>query len=241
MSADIQVFRTVAKFTEQLAECGRLERKLVLGLDPGTNCGYAFGFIDAKGKLQVEPGYCGIWNLSVGKYDSGALRFLRLRYFLQEAQPDFVCIEGSPFTMGSIVARGKGRGGAGQKSLGVGMDAQAFLAAIRATVACWCEERGIPCHTVEVSDVKRRATGKGNANKLDIIRAANKEFGLSLPVEENSGADNVADAVFIRCIAAEQCAAGLISAKKGVDSACQLSTTPAKLKKKKLLSESEKL
>lgn len=208
--ADVKVVRTVASFSSLLETCDRGQRKLILGLDPGTNCGYAFGFMGRDKRLVFEPAHCGIWSLAVGKYDSGALRFLRLRYFLQETKPDFVCMEGSPFTMGAIVARGKSRGGFGQKSLGVGMDAQAFLAAVRGTIAAWCEEYEVPCQVVEVSEVKRRATGKGNANKLDIIKAANTEFGLSLPADDTSGADNVADAVFILSLAAEQGAAGLV-------------------------------
>ena len=57
----------------------------------------------------------------------------------------------------------------------------------------------IGCEVIQgfqVSEVKIAATGRGNADKSDMIRAANKKWGLELdPKKEVNG--NIADSLFI--------------------------------------------
>lgn len=165
--------------------------KVCLGIDVGTKCGYALTYVDKDFNPQkmAIPVY-GIWDLSSGPYDSGALRLHKLRQFLEQVSPDLVGVEGSPMQMGSGVR-------ANGKVLGVGMTAQAFLAALRGVIAEWCESRGVPHTHIPVSRVKKHATGSGNANKIDVIRAANSRFGFGFPEDDKKGWDNVADASFV--------------------------------------------
>ena len=58
---------------------------------------------------------------------------------------------------------------------------------------------------------KRRATGRGNANKAAIIKACNSLFGTKFDPEkyESSGEDNIADSAFVCLLTCEEYAAGL--------------------------------
>lgn len=59
-----------------------------------------------------------------------------------------------------------------------------------ATLTAWAEARGVPYQGVPVGTIKRFATGKGNANKAAMIKAARTK-GFS-PAD-----DNEADAIAI--------------------------------------------
>jgi hypothetical protein len=65
-----------------------------------------------------------------------------------------------------------------------------------------------------IQAIKRRATGKGNANKEAIIRAANEEFEASLEVEDYDklGTDNIADSLYALVLGLEQYSRGVPSA-----------------------------
>lgn len=181
-----------------------VETKLLLGLDLGTNCGYALSWLKA-GQL-IQPGEipiaCGQWDLSAGSYDSGAIRFVRLRQFLSVVQPDLIGYEDvkyTPVDMGlssptAVLARAA--------------KPMEFLGALKATVATWAEERNIPCVGFPIADMKRRATNKGNANKGMMIQAANQMFYTQLS-EDEDGHDNVADALFVLLLTAERYAKGI--------------------------------
>lgn len=177
--------------------------KLILGLDLGTACGYSYAF-HTPGKIVTPEEvnlHMGQWDLSAGQYDSGAIRFLRLRYFLSAVQPDLVFYERVRYTPGetpnkmnlhAIVARAA--------------TSMEFFGALFGTLSSWCEERDIPCEGISIQDIKRRATNRGNANKSDIIQACNKLFGSDLDHEkyDSVGHDNVADSAFVCLLAMER-------------------------------------
>ena len=73
-----------------------------------------------------------------------------------------------------------------------------FQGALQLVATDYAESRKIPLVEVSIQDIKRRATGKGNAGKDLVIEACNTEFGAELPIDnyENTGADNVADATW---------------------------------------------
>lgn len=193
----------------QLSPPPEIKTRLVLGLDLGTNCGYTFAFYPPNTPVVpglIQPMHMGQWDLSAGPYDSGAIRFLRLRYFLAATRPDLVFFEDVKYTPGekpnkfnlhAIVARAA--------------TACELFGAFKGTVSTWCEERNIPCVGFSIQAIKKRATGKGNANKEDLIKACNKIFGANLPTEsyESTGADNIADSSFLCLLGMEQLAIGL--------------------------------
>ena len=185
-----------------------VKTNLVLGLDLGTNCGYAFAHM-ADGQ-RVDPAKIemslGQWDLSAGPFDSGAIRFVRLRQFLTLLDPDLVLFEDVKYTppekpnrfnANAIVARAA-------KPI-------EFFGALKATVATWCEENGVPCSSFPIGTIKKRATGKGNANKGDIIKACNELFGSDMDAKdyETAGYDNIADAAFVCLLGLESYARGM--------------------------------
>jgi hypothetical protein len=66
-----------------------------------------------------------------------------------------------------------------------------------ATLCAWCEENTIPYHGLEVAQIKKHVTGKGNANKAQMV-AAMRERGYK-PID-----DNEADALAILSFARKQ-------------------------------------
>lgn len=181
---------------------------LVLGLDLGTNCGYAFTYMQDGQRVDPEKlaMHLGQFDLSAGPYDSGAIRFVRLRQFLSLMEPDLIAFEDVKYTpaekpnrfnAGAIVARAA--------------TACEWFGALKATVATWAEENGVPVTSFPIGTIKKRATGKGNANKGDMIRACNALFGSDMDSEEyeNAGYDNIADAAFVCLLTLEQYSTGL--------------------------------
>jgi Holliday junction resolvasome RuvABC endonuclease subunit len=186
----------------------RTSTRLVLGLDLGTNCGYTYATVrsgDVISATLILPRHMGQWDLSVNSFESGALRFLRLRQFLSAVRPDLVALEDvkySPPGINKINANAV---------LARVSTAAEFLGALKCTVGTWCEEHGIPCVGFGIGTIKKRACGRGNANKEDMIKACNNTFGSTLEVEgyESTGADNVADSAFVCLLALEQYGSGL--------------------------------
>lgn len=186
--------------------------RLILGIDLGTNCGYAYHFLKKGGEPTVLPAHMGQWDLSAGPYDSGAIRFVRLRQFLSYTKPDLVCFEDVKYTSPvkptrvnatAIVARAASVG--------------ELFGAFKATVAAWCEENDVPCTSFGIGAIKKRATGKGNANKEALILACNEAFGSTLDTEgyENTGVDNIADAAWVCLMAQEQYGLGMTYPEEG--------------------------
>jgi Holliday junction resolvasome RuvABC endonuclease subunit len=140
-------------------------------------------------------------DLSVGPYDTGPLRHIRLKHFLEVLQPTLIGFEDVKFTPDQALAG---------KPVGVIVarvaTAAELLGGFKITLATWAEEHGIPVHGWGIGQIKKWATGRGNANKDDMIEAACKMFGVRL---EMDGADNIADAMAICCMTAERYALGL--------------------------------
>lgn len=179
----------------------RGEAKILLGLDLGTNCGYCIGLQRQDKPVEIMPEYMGQWDLSAGSYDSGAIRFIRLRHFLSAVQPDFVAYEDVKFTPSEKITKFSAA-----RVLARAATAAELIGAFRATVVTWCEEKNIPCVGLPIGTIKKRATSKGNASKEAVIAACNEEFGSDFATDDYSstGADNIADAAWIAKIASEQ-------------------------------------
>lgn len=179
------------------------DRICVLGLDPGLATGVALAFV-APGAAAVDPSrLClDLWDLSSGPYDSGASRLVRLRHLLAQAAPAFVAFERPVHSVG--------HGAKASNS----QRAVEFLGALVGTIGQWCEERGIPGVAVPVAAVKKHATGRGNAGKPDMVRAAIAAFGATLDPESDRDA-NLADAAFVLSYALQHHGAGLAAPAAG--------------------------
>ena len=118
----------------------------ILAIDPGTHCGWAY----ASGKAVVS----GVWELKGSRFEGGGMRYVRMRRFLEE--------------FGQSIDQVAFEEVRGHK----GTDAAHIYGGIVAMLTAWCEERSIPYEGIPVGTVKKRATGKGNADKPAVLAAA---------------------------------------------------------------------
>jgi hypothetical protein len=171
----------------------RAEQRRILGIDLGTNCGYAWTDFTPGQPLEKAVMWAGQWDLSLNTYDSGPLRFLRLKHFLTVLQPDAIGFEDVKWTPPAEMR--------GQPVMQIAArisTAAELLGAFKVMLVTWAEEEGIPAEGFGISAIKKFATGKGNANKKDMIKAANKRHRLKFDPEtyEQTGVDNIVDAMY---------------------------------------------
>ena len=139
-----------------------------LGIDPGTNCGWALR--DASGK-----DFAGSVNLKGGRFEGGGMRFLRFKSFLEELDShnkiDCVFFE--------EVRRHRGT------------DAAHVYGGLIATLTSWCEEHDpkIPYSGIPVGTIKKTATGKGNADKEKMVAAAREKWPDLFTEDDHDMAD----------------------------------------------------
>lgn len=136
----------------------------ILALDPATKTGFAH-----------SCGTSGMWDMSVRRDESSGMRLIRLRGKLGEilkgAGVELVVFEAArhaaPKMQGALVVQ----------------------AELQGVIKLWCEENGIEYRGYSPSELKKHATGKGNANK-----EAMKKFALAKWPEAVRWDDNEIDA-----------------------------------------------
>lgn len=173
--------------------------KRCLGLDLGTNCGVAIAdFIPGQPVRKVKL-ILGQWDLSVGQYDTGPLRHIRLKQFLAIAGPDLVTFEDVKYTPSGEQMAQRGYGSI-NAIVARAATASELLGGFKITLTTWCEEHGIPAQGIGIGQIKKHATGSGVADKLAMIKACNEKFGTDFNLEDDAykseGTDNIADAAF---------------------------------------------
>ncbi len=138
----------------------------VLGLDLGTVTGWAVAWLPPG---PAEPVFraSGVVDLSVRRGESAGVRFLRFRRFLEPVlSGELVSVGGED---GLVVAYEHvrfHRGGAAGEVYG----------GLLGTLLAACAEHGREHVPVAVSDVKRAATGRGNADKVAVVEAARRRW-----------------------------------------------------------------
>lgn len=148
--------------------------KSVLALDLGTSCGWAFAPVGASI-------ISGVWDLRPGRHSGGGMRFVHLLARLNDLygakRIDMVVYE--------------------EVRRHLGVDAAHVYGGLMGTLTAWCEEKSIPYQGVPVQRIKKFATGKGNAQKADVILAV-EAWGYR-PAD-----DDEADAIaLLRCVNSE--------------------------------------
>jgi Holliday junction resolvasome RuvABC endonuclease subunit len=145
---------------------------IYIGIDPATACGYAV--LQADGKRIAS----GTWQLK-RKHESAGMRYIRLQKKLSDLL-DTLTVEAGDIVLGyEQVARHNGTAAAH------------IYGGLVATLQVWCESVGIEYTAIPVGQIKRTATGKGNANKQMMIDAAEANWSL------DGIDDNEADALWI--------------------------------------------
>ena len=148
--------------------------KTVLALDLGSKTGWAL--------RHGEQTTHGVWFFTPRRFEGGGMRYLRFRKQLEEVL-DLVD------TIGELYFE-EVRGHKGTTA------AQVY-GGMLATLTAWCEERGIPYAGIHTGELKKHATGKGNASK-EMMMKASHDAGWN-PVD-----DNDCDALWILDFAASK-------------------------------------
>lgn len=184
------------------------DHKRIVGLDLASSCGISFCDILPGQPITEAPIIGGQWNLGVGQHDTNSLRYVRLKSFLQLTNPSLIFYEEVKFVGQNPTP--------GMKQNLTALVARAVTGAqvvhgLSAILVTWAEQHGIPCEAVPIGVLKKYATGRGNANKVDIITAANTRFGTEFNAEgyEQTGVDNIADSMFLCAMGVETYAEGL--------------------------------
>lgn len=141
----------------------------ILALDPATHCGWAH-----------SDGASGVWDLSIRRDESTGMRLLRLRGKLNEILK----------TVGIDLLSFESARNAGPKMQG----ALVVQAELQGVIKLFCQENHIDFRGFSPTEVKKHATGKGNAGKTQMVKAAQNKWPY-LNIED--GDDNRADALHI--------------------------------------------
>ena len=146
----------------------------VIAFDLGSNTGWAWR---GRGSTMQEFIFSGVQKFPLLRGDSMGMRFLRFKGWVEEMLAR---------TNARIVAYEAAIGF--HKSLYAGQLAHGFEGILQCIIA----DRNLECLNVTPSELKRDATGKGNANKEAMIAAAQILYPKS-----KIDNDNQADALLI--------------------------------------------
>lgn len=139
---------------------------IVIAIDPGTRCGWCVRY--TAGDMDA-----GTWELAPRRDEGPGMRIMRfaqnLKTLIDVAKPDLVVFE--------------------QVRRHAGTHAAHVYGALVGRLQEICEQWELNYTSVEVSHVKKTATGAGNAKKSAMIAAANERWKLSLGPKDENEAD----------------------------------------------------
>lgn len=142
---------------------------MILALDVATKCGWALGPINGP----VEA--FGTWDFSLKRDESAGMRLVRFRAKLLE-----------------MLHIGKVTMVAFERTSGMHKGAIIVQSELHGVMKAVLEDQGVPYTAYSAPEIKKCATGKGNAAKAQMIEAAINEFGVGHKIN-----DNEADALWI--------------------------------------------
>ncbi len=138
-----------------------------IGLDLGSQTGFAW-----TDDEKVHGNQSGVMDFGLRHYEGGGLRLLRFEDFLLE----LLRYEGRiKCYFEEVIWRPSTSGKPGAGDLGPGA---AIYGEFTGILMRACELGNVPFEGLKVGQIKKHATGRGNANKLEMIEAAQKAFGL---------------------------------------------------------------
>lgn len=147
--------------------------KFILALDIGISTGWA---------VRTRSGniVCGLENLKKSRHDHPGMELINLESLLDKIQYKSQGIDIVVYEEGSFIK---------------GVQATQSLERKKGVMIHWCEVHKIRYCAMNVSTIKKHATGKGNANKEMMKEFAIKKFGDIYPADRDEGGD-MADALF---------------------------------------------
>lgn len=148
---------------------------IIVAIDPGTHCGYAV-------RYPTGTYDSGNFDLTVKKGEGGGMRFVRFRRKFDDLISTLQDRE-APTCLVVVFENVRRH---------MGTDAAHVYGGIVAHLTAFCEEAQIPYQGIAVGTIKKTATGKGNADKAQMVDAARKRWP-----DANISDDNEADARWI--------------------------------------------
>lgn len=144
----------------------------IICLDLGTNLGWS---------VYYGPGDTahGVMSFKPGRFEGGGMRWVRFRSWLSAMHEQHGPVDAIHFE---------------EVRAHKGTDAAHAYGGFLATLTGWCEGKQIPYAGHSVGEIKRHATGKGNANKA-AMSAAVRRLGFS-PADDND-ADAIALMLYV--------------------------------------------
>jgi Holliday junction resolvasome RuvABC endonuclease subunit len=132
--------------------------------------------------IATHTGWCsktahGVWDLSIKRDESSGMRLIRFKHKLKEI-----------FKLEEINLV------AFERTSGQHKNALIVQAELHGVLKSLCEELNIDYRAFSASEIKKFATGKGNAKKGAMVEAAQTKLGLI------GDDDNEADAMWIHAI-----------------------------------------
>jgi Holliday junction resolvasome RuvABC endonuclease subunit len=143
----------------------------ILAIDQATKSGWA-----------ITPEMSGVWDCSIKRDESAGMRLIRFRAKLQEIyiseKPDLIVYE---------------------RTAGFHRGALVVSAQLVGVIQLFCEDNKIEHRAYSAGEIKKHATGKGNANKDKMVEAANLKWGFKSTAypSVNIIDDNHADALHL--------------------------------------------
>jgi Holliday junction resolvasome RuvABC endonuclease subunit len=150
----------------------------ILALDVATKTGWALGNLTSlTGQTECIGG---TWNFSPKRDESGGMRLLRFKSKVKEIitleKPDIVVFE---------------------RTAGRHVNAIIIQAELHGVLKSLLDDNGIEYKAYSAPEIKKFATGKGNAGKPQMVQACTHKLGI---VPED---DNHADAIWMYKLAQE--------------------------------------
>ncbi|WP_273719168.1 MULTISPECIES: crossover junction endodeoxyribonuclease RuvC [Bartonella] len=121
----------------------------ILCLDLGTKTGWAIRGADGHITSDTE-------HFQSRRFEGGGMRYLRFKKWLTELKRSVDEIDAVYFE---------------EVRRHVGTDASHIYGGFLATLTAWCEHHQIPYEGIPVGTIKKATTGKGNASKVEMIKA----------------------------------------------------------------------
>lgn len=146
----------------QKAKAARLKQYNILSLDIATHCGWCTASAH------------GVWDFSLKRDESSGIRLLRFRHKVSEL------IDLEKINIVSF-----------ERTAGFHKSALIVQAELHGVLKILLEDKGIVYRAFSASEIKKFATGKGNANKQLMIKSAQDKLGYE------GEDDNTADAMWI--------------------------------------------
>ena len=139
-----------------------MEKLNILALDVATHCGFA-----------TETA-SGCWDLSIKRDESSGMRLIRFKSKLKE-----IC----PLENINLIVF--------ERAAGFHKAALIVEAELLGILKLFCEENNLDYRAYSASEIKKFATGKGNAPKSLMVKVAQEKWGMT------GDDDNQADALAI--------------------------------------------